>query len=87
MNQRGWCGHRDWRLPTRLELQSIVHYSEAAPAVELLFFPYTQDNYYWTADIDIDDLDSAWMINFLYGNIQGNVTSIARAARLVRSHD
>jgi len=53
--------------------------------VDILFFPNTQNGYYWTADIDIDDLDSAWMIDFLYGNIYGNLTSILRAVRLVRS--
>lgn len=85
MNQGSWCSYRDWRLPTRLELQSIINYSQAIPAVEIQFFPYAQNRYYWTADIDIDDLDSAWMVNFLYGNIQNNLTSIARAVRLVRS--
>lgn len=87
MNQLNWCGFNDWRLPTRLELQSIINYSRAIPAVEYLFFPHTQNDYYWTADIDIDDLDSAWMVNFLYGNIQGNLTSIPRAVRLVRNSD
>lgn len=84
MNDLAWCGYSNWRLPTRLELQSIVNYSQIVPAIETAFFPYTQNDYYWTADIDIDDLDSAWMINFLYGNIQGNLTSIPRAIRLVR---
>ncbi len=85
MNQRGWCGYSDWRMPTRLELQSIVNYSQAIPAVEIQFFPYAQNSYYWTADIDIDDLESAWMVNFLYGNIYVNLTSIPRVVRLVRS--
>ena len=85
MNQSGWCGYSDWRIPTRLELQSIVNYAQAIPAVDILFFPYAQHDYYWTADIDIDDLESAWMVNFLYGNIYGNLTRIPRAVRLVRS--
>lgn len=42
VNAAGWCGHNDWRLPTREELRSIVDYSRYNPAIDKTYFPNTQ---------------------------------------------
>ena len=41
-------GHSDWRLPTRIELVSIVDTSRFAPAINLTAFPSTTERF-WTS--------------------------------------
>jgi hypothetical protein len=54
INTQGLCGVFDWRLPSLLELQSIVHYGKTEPpATDTGFFPFlgTSNNeplWYWT---------------------------------------
>ncbi|GLX80234.1 hypothetical protein tinsulaeT_35740 [Thalassotalea insulae] len=44
VNEVGLCGHNDWRLPTRMELISIVDYSsgQSELTIDTNFFPNTQ---------------------------------------------
>jgi hypothetical protein len=41
VNVEGLCGARDWRLPSRFELQSIVSNDRYAPAIDTGWFPNT----------------------------------------------
>ncbi len=59
VNQRGLCGHNDWRVPSAVELNSIVDFGRVGPALDTDFFPNapikTQDPDteivgYWTTD-------------------------------------
>lgn len=49
VNAAGLCGHSDWRMPTRQELQSIVHYGRTNPAIDIGYFPNTGPGVYWTS--------------------------------------
>lgn len=63
LNRRGYLGHRDWRLPSAKELQSLVDYGNAPdfngkPAIDTRYFtctPIVNENgdkdypYYWTS--------------------------------------
>ncbi|WNC73949.1 DUF1566 domain-containing protein [Thalassotalea psychrophila] len=45
------CGFSDWRLPSRVELHSLVDYGKTTPMIDTRFFPYTSESmFYLTAD-------------------------------------
>lgn len=58
-----------WRMPTARELLSIVHNGAADGAVmiDADYFPATQNNYYWAAEIDATNSNDAWMVGFVPG--------------------
>lgn len=66
VNQAGYCGATNWRLPTREELNSIVDY-EASPRIDTSYFPLVQSNYYWTSVPYAYLNKHIWAINFQYG--------------------
>jgi hypothetical protein len=43
------AGHCDWRLPTFIELLSLVDYSKTYPAIDSTHFPGTPPDYFWSA--------------------------------------
>ncbi len=66
LNAADLCGEtvNDWRLPTRRELLSLVHYGTDSPAIDTNYFPATQSNWYWTSDIVMYYPSSAWIVSF-----------------------
>jgi hypothetical protein len=65
---------RDWRLPSIVELQSIVDYGEAtSPIINSTAFPDT-DSVYWSATTLESNSASAWYLNFGNGGIFSIVT-------------
>lgn len=66
VNQSGYCGANNWRLPTREELNSIVDYQNS-PRIDTVYFPLIQSNYYWTSVPYAYLNKQVWAINFQYG--------------------
>lgn len=66
VNQTGYCGANNWRLPTREELNSIVDY-QSSPRIDTAYFPLIQANYYWTSVPYAYLNKQVWAINFQYG--------------------
>jgi hypothetical protein len=63
------CGpglHRDWRVPTIAELQTIVDCS-FTPCIDPIFGP-TVAGLYWSSSSAADDPRFAWLVNFDGGN-------------------
>lgn len=83
VNATGLCGRTDWRLPTRSELLSIVHYgAAAAPFIAGSHFPNTStDRFYWTADRG--RAGSARTIDFLTGRSTTEIFFSELGIRLV----
>ena len=73
-----------WRLPTHLELMSIVDYGKHTPAINSTYFPSTLSYYYWSSTISASDSMSVWIVNFFDGFVIDDVKTYPHYARCVR---
>lgn len=57
-----------WRLPTRIELTSIVDTTRTDPAYDVEYFPYLSKSVYWTASVVAwSTEENAWSVELTYG--------------------
>ena len=80
------AGHKDWRLPTRVELLSIADKRRHNPAVNTAF-KYIADPeypYYWSQTTYADDSSGAWIVDFRGGDASRSGVSHRRFVRCVR---
>lgn len=76
VNESVYCGGSNWRVPTMLELQSIVNYSQNDGAIDSNIFNDLPDKSlqghqnFWTAETSADGggKESSWVIDFATGN-------------------
>lgn len=86
----GFAGHKDWRLPNRKELLSIVEPCGFDPSINQEMFPATPPNYsfihyFWSASSAVSDPASAWIVVFMYGTSNFKLKSNSNGyVRLVR---
>lgn len=79
------CGHADWRLPTRRELLSIVHYGQpSGPAIDLGYFPDTASHWYWSSESYSPSTAVAWVVYFAVGLTVAVDRGYSYQIRLVR---
>lgn len=84
INKHGLCGLKDWRVPTRTELSSLVNYGRTVPAVDANYFPHTQNDFYWTNSAAPGNTDIAWAISMQFGYSSTMRRTDSRYVRLVR---
>ena len=80
-NGSGFAGYKDWRLPSRNELKSIVDPRHQAPAVSPAFnaactsgctvtsCSCAVSGYYWSSSTDADNSKGAWFVDFKDGSV------------------
>jgi hypothetical protein len=84
VNERGLCGATDWRLPTQMELLTLVHSGNQNPTIDTSFFPNTAPVPYWSSTTYAMSPLKAWGVHFGYGAAHAELKSAPNAVRLVR---
>jgi len=83
VNRQGLCGISTWRVPSRIELDSLVHYGRTEPAIDIRFFPGTKNQFYWSLSPSAQHQTNAWAVNFQFGYSAAVPRNNARGLRLV----
>ena len=90
LNSVGLCGFKDWRLPTREELRSILHYGKptGSAMIDTNYFPNTEATDHWTSQTAVyatEDASMAWEVHFEAGFSEAHSKGSKHVAvRLVR---
>jgi hypothetical protein len=75
------AGHTDWRLPSAIELVSIVDYSQSAPSISGTYFPATPSAAFWSSSIGPT---YAWKVDFTDGSTSTDAVTALHNVRCVR---
>jgi hypothetical protein len=93
VNATALCGYADWRMPTVMELQSIVHYGRHFPRGLLIDSNYFPNDtgaaigsfpWFWSGTRHAMAGNFARLVEFLGGAADSNYTSYPQRVRLVR---
>jgi hypothetical protein len=78
------AGHSDWRLPSLIELYSIVDAGQINPSINGAYFPSTPADYFWSSSPVVGSSSNAWYVTFGYGSTGNNAVSTISNVRCVR---
>lgn len=86
VNAIAYCGHQDWRMPSRDELGSISdpRKQKSPPTTNMTIFPYTQADEYWSGNDYQFQYDTAWRWSFEFGQDRVDWKAEPARVRLVR---
>ncbi len=86
-NAEQLCGFSDWRVPTVVELQSLVSYNRLAPdpVIDTDYFPNTINTHFWSALPSAAASTNASNVDFGMGFVGALPRNLTVFVRLVRS--
>ena len=84
VNNAGFAGQSDWRLPNNKELFSIIEHQCFDPTINLEIFPMAQSGIFWSASPDASSIENAWFVNFGNGLDYSYPKTYRAKVRLVR---
>ena len=85
LDQNGFAGYKDWRLPNFRALTSIVRFSCHNPAINEKAFPGTPSDKFWSSSPVVAAYGTAWVVDFLTGHATYYATASKYDVRLVRA--
>lgn len=77
-------GYNDWRLPSRIELVSLVDFTRINPALDTNAFPPVPSSYFWTSSPYANASNFAWAVSSYYGRPYYYNNTTAYRVRCVR---
>lgn len=79
-------GHHDWRLPSFIEIVSLVDYGipSPEPMINAAFFPGAPAEYFWSVTPAAGSPSSAWGVSFSHGYTLPDDMAYATRVRCVR---
>ncbi len=88
-NSANHLGFNDWRLPNRIELESLIKIDAESPAVDGSVFPNSPvvnslNAISWSSTTNPADTSTAWYVSFFSGNTEFGSKSNNLTVRLVR---
>jgi hypothetical protein len=99
VNAKGLCGKKDWRMPTKDELMTLVKCSDdkydsdgsctnydsvAQPTINTTYFPNMASDWYWSSSPYAYYSSDAWFVGFGYGYSDSLSKGYDGFVRLVR---
>jgi hypothetical protein len=87
VNAQGLCGARDWRMPTKEELHSLVNYSIPCcswPTIDSAYFPNTAASGYCSSSPNAFFSDFMWEVSFFDRSVDTIYKAYSYHVRLVR---
>ncbi|MFZ2727860.1 MAG: DUF1566 domain-containing protein [Methylococcaceae bacterium] len=84
VNNVGFTGYKDWRVPNIKELRSITERQCYDPSINLTVFPNTISNYYWSSSPVAYNSYYAWIVDFYSGSDYWDLKDGNNFVRLVR---
>lgn len=88
LNTQNFCGHSDWRLPTREEIQQLVDLgnNRSQATINKDLFPDTVPSWYWTSSSNASNPGYAWYVLFRNGISLNDLKQRPKHIRLVRTN-
>ena len=81
--QGGYAGYREWQVPTKDQLQTLINLSHD-PTIDRAAFPKTRLSAYWSSSTYARSPGYAWYVVFNNGKVDANLKTNRYLVRLVR---